>query len=264
MTQSEQAIGLFDSGVGGLTVLNCVKQLLPAENLIYMADSAHAPYGDKSIDTIRERSAHICDLLIQHQVKAIVIACNTATAAAASFLREHYPLPIIAMEPGVKPALELSNRGVIGVLATVETAHSQQLDDLVKRYADTKRVLIQACPGLVELIEAGELESKKTQALLYEYVQPLLDAGVDTIVLGCSHYPLIKKQIKIMAGEEIQLVETGAPVARELQRRLEKAGLLNSAEGKGRIQFFGSAPTVQNNLMLEQITGYNGEFEPFK
>lgn len=252
---TEQAIGLFDSGIGGLTVLDCVQQILPAENLIYMADSAHAPYGDKSVDYICERSQHICDLLIDRQVKAIVIACNTATAAAASFLREQFQLPIIAMEPGVKPALALSKSGVIGVLATAETAHSKQLDDLVKRFAGEKKVLIQACPGLVELIEAGETDSAKTHELLQQYLQPLTDAGVDTLVLGCSHYPLLHAQIQAMVGEKIQLVETGEPVARELQRRLSKNNLLNNATNAGKIEVFSSATSTQLELVFEQITG---------
>jgi len=254
LKDTEQAIGLFDSGIGGLTVLDCVQEILPAENLIYMADSAHAPYGDKTVEYICERSQHICDLLIDREVKAIVIACNTATAAAASFLREQYTLPIIAMEPGVKPALALSISGVIGVLATVETAHSKQLDDLVKRYAGEQQVLIQACPGLVELIEAGESNSEKTRELLKYYLQPLLDAGVDTLVLGCSHYPLIHSQIQALVGEKIQLVETGAPVARELQRRLEKNNLLNNAANPGQIQVLSSAPSAQLEMLFEQIT----------
>jgi len=254
LKDKEQAIGLFDSGIGGLTVLDCVQEILPAENLIYVADSAHAPYGDKTVDYICERSQHICDLLIDREVKAIVMACNTATAAAASFLREQYKLPIIAMEPGVKPALALSSSGVIGVLATVETAHSKQLDDLVKRYAGEQQVLIQACPGLVELIEAGESNSQKTRELLKHYLQPLLDAGVDTLVLGCSHYPLIHSQIQALVGEKIQLVETGAPVARELQRRLEQYNLLNNAANTGKIQVLTSAPSAQLEVLFEQIT----------
>jgi len=254
LKDKEQAIGLFDSGIGGLTVLDCVQEILPAENLIYVADSAHAPYGDKTVDYICERSQHICDLLIDREVKAIVMACNTATAAAASFLREQYKLPIIAMEPGVKPALALSSSGVIGVLATVETAHSKQLDDLVKRYAGEQQVLIQACPGLVELIEAGESNSQKTRELLKHYLQPLLDAGVDTLVLGCSHYPLIHSQIQALVGEKIQLVETGAPVARELQRRLEQYNLLNNATNSGKIQVLTSAPSAQLEVLFEQIT----------
>ncbi len=255
VNEAERAIGLFDSGVGGLTVLDCVQQILPAENLIYVADTAHAPYGDKSVDYICERSQHMCDLLIDREVKAIVIACNTATAAAASVLREQYELPIIAMEPGVKPALAISKSGVIGVLATAETAHSKQLDDLVSRYAGEKQVLIQACPGLVELIEAGETDGNKTQKLLQRYLQPLLDAGVDTLVLGCSHYPLIHQQIQSLVGEKIELVETGAPVARELQRRLSKNNLLNSASDSGKVQVFSSAPSTQLELIFEQITG---------
>lgn len=262
--QTDQAIGLFDSGVGGLTVVRCVQQLLPAENLLYMADSAHAPYGDKSIEYIRERATHICDLLIEQQVKAIVIACNTATAAAATYCRERYTLPIIAMEPGVKPALALSKSGVVGVLATAETAHSQQLDALVKRYADTSQVLIKACPGLVELIEAGEIESDEMQSLLHQFVQPLLDAGVDTIVLGCSHYPIVAEQIQALAGEEIQLVETGAPVAKELERRLQQVELLNSADSKGCLVFSSSALHADHGSVVEHLTGSQAELSHFK
>jgi len=199
-------IGLFDSGVGGLTVLEQVHDLMPQEDLIYIADSGNAPYGDKSVTFIRDRAITLCDALINHQVKAIVIACNTATAAAAEHCRKNFDLPIIAMEPGVKPALEKSSNGLVGVLATKETAHSAQLDLLIKKFADGRQVLVQACPGLVEQIEADQIQTNKTAELLRQYLAPMLSLGVDTIVLGCSHYPIVREQIQEIVGPDVALI----------------------------------------------------------
>lgn len=260
---AEQPIGFFDSGVGGLTVLRCVKDILPAENLLYLADTAHAPYGDKSIDYIRGRAHHLCELLLEREVKAVVIACNTATAAAAGWLREKLEVPIIAMEPGVKPALSLSRNGNIGVLATAETAQSAQLEALVERYAASARVHIQACPGLVEQIEADTLDSDTCLQLLQQYLEPLMMAEVDTIVLGCSHYPILKDQIQALVGEGVQLVETGTPVALELKRRLNVSGLLNLSAKPGLFEFKSSALSEYNIEIIHKITGLEASIGSF-
>lgn len=252
--KKHRPIGLFDSGVGGLTVLEQVHQLMPQEDLVYIADSGNAPYGDKSVDFIRQRAVELCNVLIEQDVKAIVIACNTATAAAAEHCREIFDLPIIAMEPGVKPALENSKNGLVGVLATKETAHSAQLDALISTFAGDRQVLVQACPGLVEQIEADQINDEKTKRLLREYLAPMQSLGVDTIVLGCSHYPIVRQQIHDIVGADVTLIETGTPVAKELLRRLRNDDLCSDAKGQGELRIFSSAVHAKTEKIIKGLT----------
>ena len=196
MQSNHRPIGIFDSGVGGLSVLKEIQRLMPHENLIYIADSAFAPYGNKPLEFIQQRCLDLTQCLIDQDVKAIVVACNTATATAISNLRIQFTLPIIAMEPGVKPAITATKTGIVGVLATENTLSSDQFTHLLHRYAKNVKVICQPCPGLVEQIEAGELESETTRQLIKQFATPLLSAGADTIVLGCTHYPLIRKDRK--------------------------------------------------------------------
>ncbi|MDH0895739.1 MULTISPECIES: glutamate racemase [unclassified Pseudomonas] len=227
---SEAPIGLFDSGVGGLSVLREVRALLPAESLLYVADSGHVPYGEKSPEFIRERSQKIAEFLLGQGAKALVLACNTATAAAVADLRERYPeLPIVGMEPAVKPAAAATRSGVVGVLATTGTLKSARFAALLDRFASDVRVITQPCPGLVEQIEAGELDAPRTSELLQGWVGPLLAEGCDTLILGCTHYPFIEPLLRAMVPESVSLVDTGAAVARRLQVLLEQHGL--RAEG---------------------------------
>jgi glutamate racemase len=190
MLQSDP-IGVFDSGVGGLTVLREIRRELPQEALLYVADSGHAPYGDKPHQAIIARSLAISEFLIGQGAKAIVVACNTATAAAVSELRARYSLPIVAMEPAVKPAVARTRSGVVGVLATSQTAASHRFVQLLGRFNVGAEVLVQPCPGLVERIEAGDLDGGTTRALVADYLTPLLEQGADTLVLGCTHYPIL-------------------------------------------------------------------------
>lgn len=220
-------IGIFDSGIGGLSVLQEINQLLPHESLIYVGDSAHAPYGDRSADYVRKRSRQIADFLIDQGVKALVIACNTATAEAASELRKTLDIPVIGMEPAIKPAAELSKSGVIGVLATQRTINSERLLGLTERYAKNKKVLAQACPGLVEQVENGDLAGNRTLTLLRRYIEPLLAQNADALILGCTHYPFLMPAIRQIAGHQIRILETGRPVARQLYRVLQQNALLN-------------------------------------
>jgi glutamate racemase len=234
LPSSHSPIGVFDSGVGGLSVLRHVRALLPGEDLLYVADSGHAPYGDRSPGWIRGRSLQLAGWLVEQGAKAIVVACNTATAAASATLREHLAVPVIAMEPAVKPAAAVTRTGVVGVLATTGTLESARFAALLDRFASDVEVVAQPCPGLVELIERGELDTPATRALVARYVAPLLARGVDTIVLGCTHYPFVRAAIAAAAGAEVTLVETGEAVARQVQVRLAEAGLLSSARGPGR------------------------------
>ncbi len=225
---ADAPIGIFDSGIGGLSVLRHIHALLPAESLIYFADSGFAPYGDKSEAVIVQRALAIAAFLLEHQVKAIVVACNTATAAAIAALRARYPdLPVVGVEPGLKPAAAETRTGVVGVLATERTLASQKFIALQAQIASVSGVqfLPQACVGLADQIEKGALQSAQTASLIRRYVDPLLAQGADTLVLGCTHYPFVQSLIEQVAasqGKTVNLIDTGAAVARQLQRLLEK------------------------------------------
>lgn len=226
---NEAPVGVFDSGVGGLSVLREIRRLLPDERLLYVADSGHVPYGDKSPDFIRERSLRIAGFLLEQGAKALVLACNTATAAAVASLREAYPqIPIVGMEPAVKPAAAATRSGVVGVLATTGTLQSAKFAALLDRFAADVRVITQPCPGLVECIEAGELEAPQTRELLRGLVAPLLAEGCDTLILGCTHYPFIKPLLRQLVPESICLIDTGEAVARQLRWVLTERNLLST------------------------------------
>lgn len=220
-------IGIFDSGVGGISVLKHIRQLLPHEDLLYCADSSNAPYGNKSLEFIRERSFFLTRFLVEQGAKAIVVACNTATAGAINQLRENFQLPIIGMEPAVKPAVAATTTGVVGVLATSGTLKSAQFAALLENYGQNVTVVTQACHGLVECVERGELDAPSTNALIAKYIAPLLEAGADTIVLGCTHYPFVRPLIEAQLESGVTLIDTGEAVARQVKRRLQEAGLLN-------------------------------------
>lgn len=248
-------IGIFDSGVGGISVLKHIHALLPAEKLLYFADSLHAPYGSKTPEFICERAFAITDFLIAQGVKALVVACNTATAAAVDKLRAHYALPIIGMEPAVKPAAAASKSGVIGVLATVGTLKSAQFAALLEHYGQHVRVVTQACPGLVECIERGELRAEATKQLVEGYVKPLLEVGADTIVLGCTHYPFVRDLITEIAGPQVVLIDTGAAVARQLMHRLEETGLLATGSEQGEVKFWTNSPAPDAAQVIRNLWG---------
>ncbi|MDD2686734.1 MAG: glutamate racemase [Gallionella sp.] len=220
MNQS-RTIGVFDSGVGGLSVLHHIRAALPDAKLIYVADSGHVPYGDKSPPYIEARSLILTRFLVEHGAEAIVIACNTATAAAAAALRSRYTLPIIGMEPAVKPAVAATRSGVVGVLATIGTLESARFAALLEKYAGEVEIVTQGCPGLVEVVERGDLHGIEARRLIERYTLPLLARGADTLILGCTHYPFLAPLIREVVGESIALIDTGAAVARELNRRIE-------------------------------------------
>lgn len=247
-------VGIFDSGVGGLSVLRHIRSALPQESLLYCADSRHAPYGSKTPEAIRERSRKLTQFLLDQGAKAIVVACNTATAAAAATLREQFDVPVVAMEPAVKPAAAATRSGVIGVLATVGTLQSAQFAALLENYGQGVRVVTQACHGLVECVERGELEAASTRALLESYVAPLLAEGADTLVLGCTHYPFVRGLIQDIAGPEVTLVDTGAAVARQLARRLQETGLTAGAGAAGE-HFWTSGELVQAREIMPRLWG---------
>ena len=237
---AHQPIGVFDSGVGGLTVLREIRQRLPHEDLLYVADSAHAPYGDKPMEVIEARALAITEWLLERGAKAIVVACNTATGAAARLLRSRYAVPLVAMEPAVKPAVERTRSGVVGVLATRQTLASHNFAILMGRVGQGAEVVLQPCPGLVECVEAGDLDGARIRDLLAEYLRPLLARGADTLVLGCTHYPYLTPLIREIGGEDLEVLDSGAAVARQVERRLREAGLLATQARVGRELFWTS------------------------
>ena len=214
-------IGVFDSGVGGLSVLHHIRHHLPHAHLIYIADSAHVPYGNKTPSFIEQRSLTLTRFLIEQGAHAIVIACNTATAAAISTLRKNFTLPIIGMEPAVKPAVAATRSGVVGVLATTGTLESARFAALLERYAGEVEIVTQGCPGLVEQVEQGDLNGPQTRELVERCTAPLLARGADTLILGCTHYPFLAPLIREVVGSNIVLVDTGEAVARQLQHRIQ-------------------------------------------
>ncbi|MEY6430936.1 glutamate racemase [Thioalkalicoccus limnaeus] len=233
-------IGVFDSGVGGLSVLREIRRELPHEDLIYVADSGFAPYGDRPSELVASRAMAIAGFLLDQPVKAIVIACNTATGVAARSLRDQFTLPIIAMEPAVKPAVACTRSGVVGVLATSQTLAGHGFRQLLERLGGGVRILAQPCPGLVERIEAGDLTGAGTRTLVDRYVSPLLAQGADTIVLGCTHYPHVTPLIEELAGPRALVLDSGAAVARQVKRRLAESGLLRVGPEVGAVRFWTS------------------------
>ena len=234
VADSARPIGVFDSGVGGLSVLSALQAELPLERFVYVADNGHAPYGERDDAHVLKRSHAIADYLIKsHAIKALVVACNTATAAAIHTLRAAYPqLPIIGIEPALKPAVALSKTGVIGVMATRGTLSSEKFRKLLEGLHGTATFVLQPCDGLADAIERADPE--RTRALCGTYTQAMgkfgMSAGeMDCLVLGCTHYAFAASELQALTDAQIQLIEGGAPVARQTRRQLEKSGLCQPA-----------------------------------
>ncbi|MGV3741078.1 MAG: glutamate racemase [Burkholderiaceae bacterium] len=248
-------IGVFDSGVGGLSILRHVHAALPHENLLYVADSGFAPYGGKPEEVIVARTLAIAEFLLAQGAKALVVACNTATAAAIKGLRERYPgLLVVGVEPGLKPAAALTKSGTVGVLATERTLSSAKFLLLHEQISSSTgiRFLLQPCIGLADQIEKGELRSAATARLVDGYVAPLIRQGADTLVLGCTHYPfvqpLIAKSAEAHSAAPVALVDTGEAIARQLTRMLQQQGIARDAESQGSLAAFttGSLSSLEN------------------
>lgn len=263
ITQPTQSapIGVFDSGLGGLSVLREVRDLLPHEDLVYVADSGAAPYGDRSGEFIEARAAAIAAFLVAEGAKAMVVACNTATAVAVRALRERFAIPIVAIEPAVKPAAAMSRAGVIGVMATSLTLASENFRRLAEQYAQGARIVPQPCPGLVELVEGGRLEGPEVHGLVAAYVLPLLNDGVDTIVLGCTHYPFLLPVIRAVAGPAVNIIDPARAVAGELGRRLEAEGLLAEGKGHGGTRFLTSGSAAYVEAVLVTLWGRHAKVQ---
>lgn len=255
---SSNPIGIFDSGVGGLSVYQAIRKHLPNENIVYYADSAFAPYGNLSKQKLHQRCQHIANFFLKQNAKAMVIACNTATAMMADWLRAEYELPIIALEPAIKPAVSITRSGHIGVFATENTLNSSRYQRLVAQFARDKSIHQVACHGFVEQVEKGELSSPETTKLVKQYLDPLLEFKVDTLVLGCTHYPFLAKTIKKVAGAApLSLLDTADAVSLQLTRVLAVNALFNNLPHEQDYFFSSDSPEnaapVFSKLLGEEI-----------
>ena len=246
-------IGVFDSGVGGLSILDEALQQLPHHNYIYFADSANAPYGDKPPQWIAERSLQICRYLMEQDCSAIVVACNTATAEAIATIRSTLDIPIIGVEPGIKPAAMQSQNGIVGVLATEATLNSDKFNALLATLPEHCQFIKQAGAGLVPLIEAGLIETPEMQALLRSHLKPILDQGADTLVLGCTHYPFLKKMIRAVVGDSMTLIDTSDAVVRQLLRQMHQQGLIVSSTHSTKLSLLSTANADTLAAMAERL-----------
>lgn len=244
---NDNSIGIFDSGVGGTSIWKEIQKLMPHENTIFLADSANAPYGEKSQEDILALSIKNTELLVHKNCKMIVVACNTATTNAIAYLRQHYDIPFIGIEPAIKPAALQSKSKKIGVLATKGTLSSSLFNSTSENHTSGIEILEQEGTGLVPLIEAGKIQSETTKKLLQKYLKPMLEEGIDHLVLGCTHYPYLIPTLMEILPENVKIIDSGEAVAKQTEAILDKHDLNNSLQESGRHQFF----TNSNVIVLE-------------
>ena len=250
----KRPIGIFDSGIGGLTVLNAIRQALPTERLFYFGDNAHVPYGPRTLEEVRSFSHAIAHALIAQDCKLIVIACNTASAAALASLREAFPyMPFVGMEPAVKPAVEHTHTGVVGVIATVATFQSALYASVVERFSQGVEVLHQPCPGLVKQIEAGEFDTPKTEAMLRGWLEPMLAKNIDALVLGCTHYPIVRSLIERIVGPDVRLIDPAPAIARQVGRLLQQRDHAAPGDAQGSTALWTSGDPSDFAMMMERM-----------
>jgi glutamate racemase len=258
---STAPVAVFDSGIGGLSVAREIRRALPAEDLLYVADTANVPYGDRPSEWVRERTVHLGRWIEAQGAKVLVVACNTASGAALEALREVLTLPVIGLEPAVKPAVRESRNRRVGVMATTGTIASARYARLVENYADGADVLAQPCPGLADLIEDGHLDDPALHAMLERFAAPLREAGVDTVVLGCTHYVFVEEPIQRALGPGVRLVDSGHAIARQTERVLrERDALASDRAGTTRVLTTGDAGEVA--AVVERLWGERLPVEP--
>ncbi|MBK9781611.1 MAG: glutamate racemase [Anaerolineales bacterium] len=255
-----EPIGVFDSGVGGLSVLREIRSLMPGEDIIYFGDQGHVPYGPRAMGQIQDFSEGIAQFLLKQRAKIIVVACNTASAAALTYLRQTFPeVPFVGMEPAVKPAAEKTQTGKVGVLATPATFQGALYASVVERFANGVELFQNTCNGLVQQIETGDLNSEKTRQILQNALQPMLENNIDTVVLGCTHYPFVIPLVEEIVGEKVRVIDPAPAVARQVKRLLETRGMINETGGILRFVTSGEAAALKSSLNI--LLGINSEVE---
>ncbi|MCB0459638.1 MAG: glutamate racemase [Flavobacteriaceae bacterium] len=248
---SSSPIGIFDSGVGGLSIWKEIVSLLPNEDTIYLADSKNAPYGEKSKQEIIELCIKNTELLLKKGCKIIVVACNTATTNAIGYLRTNYDVPFIGIEPAIKPAALQTKTGAVGILATKGTLSSELFHETSKKFTEGITVIEQIGEGLVPLIEKGQIESEEMQKLLQKHLQPMLAKHIDYLVLGCSHYPFLLAEIQKITGNNVTIIDSGEAVARQTKAILEKNNLLNNTKHQTSHTIFTNSKNSSIKKILE-------------
>lgn len=263
-TYPRSLIGIFDSGVGGISVLHAIREQMPEESIIYVGDQGHVPYGSRSMEQIQKFSEAITRFLLEQEAKIIVVACNTASAAALRYLREKFPdVPFVGMEPAVKPAVEYTRTGKVGVLATPATFQGALYASVVERFANGMELFQATCPGLVQQIELGRLQGQETRRILENALLPMLERNIDTVVLGCTHYPFVIPLIQEIVGDakRVRVIDPAPAVAKQTVRLLEAKGLRNRSDQKGVIKFYTSGDPDQLGSLLPVLLGEAGEVQ---
>jgi glutamate racemase len=255
-------IGVFDSGVGGLSVLRALREQMPEENVLYFGDQGHIPYGPRPMEQIRDFSEAITNFLLERGAKIIVVACNTASAAALKHLRGRFPdVSFVGMEPAVKPAAEHTQTGKVGVLATPATFQGALYASVVERFANGVELFQSTCNGLVQEIERGNLDGEETRKILEEALLPMMEKNIDTVVLGCTHYPFVIPLIERIVGENVRVIDPAPSVAKQVRRLLEAGGGKNPSMERGNVRFFTSGDPALLLSMLPVLLGEDGVIE---
>ena len=257
----ENPIGVFDSGIGGLTVVKRLNQCMPNENIVYFGDTARVPYGNKSNTTVIEYATEDAQFLLQKNVKIIVVACNTASSVALNHLQEKFEIPIIGMiEPGARRALEVSKSKKIGVIGTYATINNKAYSKKIKELDSNVKVFEKACPLFVPLAEEGLIKHPATKLIAEEYLSGLKEAGIDTLILGCTHYPILAETISEIMGEGVTLVDSGEAASREVRKYLEGRGLKNDSNSIGGNKFYVSDIQTKFEEIAELFLGKKLDF----
>lgn len=262
---SNSPIGIFDSGVGGISVLRAIREQMPEESVIYFGDQGHIPYGPRPMEQIREFSEAITRFLLQQDAKIIVVACNTASAAALKSLRETFPaVQFVGMEPAVKPAAEHTHTGKVGVLATPATFQGALYASVVERFANGVELFQNTCPGLVQEIEQGNLSGPETRKILEDALGPMLEKNIDTVVLGCTHYPFVIPLIQQIVGDRVRVIDPAPAVAKQTGRLLEANDIKSNSRSKGDVMLYTSGDPDDLKALLPTLLGASGEIRSVK
>ncbi len=251
----QQPIGIFDSGIGGLSICHAVKDILPEEDVLYFADVEFSPYGTKSQEMIAQRSEYIVNHLVEQGCKLIVVACNTATVNSIALLRSKYSVPIVGVEPGVKPAALTSKKGVIGVLATEQTLRSESFQRLKSIYDSRVKIETKACPDFVSLVENLEHESESAVAIAEQYIRPLLQVGCDQLILGCTHFSFLMEAIEEVVQKEANIIDTAVPVVMEIKKQLLNRNINNALGLQGTTHFWTSGDSSKTARTISNLWG---------